>query len=110
MKQTPTSNIVEITANKKVPQKEEPKPTIVQNPQPAQDASKSYCKCKGHDSCEIVFACYECSDTYCYKCLDAHRSHTLIFFKDAYLVSNYENVNQITKATPENSQSPSPVE
>jgi hypothetical protein len=53
-----------------------------------------------------MFACYECSETYCLKCLDAHRHHTLIFFKDAYLVSNYENVNQITKAATDNPHAP----
>jgi len=47
---------------------------------------KSYCKIKGHQSHEIVFACYECKDTYCLGCLDAHKEHTLIYFKDSYII------------------------
>jgi len=31
--------------------------------------AKSYCKVQSHEQQEIVFACYECKDTYCYSCL-----------------------------------------
>lgn len=53
---------------------------------------KSYCKIKDHHTHEIVFACYECKDTYCLSCLDSHSTHTLIYFKDSYIVQNYDNV------------------
>ena len=43
---------------------------------------KSFCKVKGHQSHEIVFACYECKDTFCLNCLDAHNTHQIIYFKD----------------------------
>ena len=44
---------------------------------------------------EIVFACYECSDTFCKLCIQSHDQHTVIFFKDSYLVSNYDQVTQV---------------
>jgi hypothetical protein len=56
---------------------------------------KSFCKVAGHTSHEIVFACYECRDTYCSQCIDAHLSHTVIFFKDSYMVQNYDFVTQM---------------
>lgn len=61
----------------------------------AAQAVKSYCKVANHSHHEIVFACYECSDTFCYSCLPAHQTHTLIYFKDSYLVSNYDNVQSV---------------
>ena len=69
--------------------------------------SKSCCKQPGHEHEEIVFACYECSDTYCYKCLEDHRGHHLIYFKDGYIVANYDQVAKIsnTKSTDEASNS-----
>lgn len=74
----------------------------------AADCSKSFCKVESHETQEIVFACYECSDTYCFGCLDAHKSHTLIYFKDAYLVNNFEHVQTVTKVDPKQ-QPPNPV-
>ena len=77
--------------------------TPIANPAPTVtpvDASaiKSYCKVSGHERQEIVFACYECSDTFCHLCLDQHRTHTLIYFKDMYLFSNYDDVVQMKSA------------
>lgn len=68
-------------------------PSLAQSRQESQAQAKSCCKMKSHEQQEIVFACYECKDTYCYLCLDAHRSHTLIYFKDAHMVLNYNHIN-----------------
>jgi hypothetical protein len=32
------------------------------------------------------------------NCLDAHNTHTIIYFKDAYIVHNYDNVTIQTTA------------
>ena len=64
------------------------------------EGGKSYCKVQSHDNEEIVFACYECSDTFCKRCVYAHRSHTVIFFKDPYLSANFSEVTQIEPMTP----------
>lgn len=50
---------------------------------------------QGHFTHEIVFACYECRDTYCSHCIESHVSHTVIFFKDAYMVANYDHLCQM---------------
>ena len=65
-----------------------PDPPTKNNPSSSneQQKQKSCCKIKGHSSHEIVFACYECKDTYCIGCLDAHKDHTLIYFKDSHIV------------------------
>ena len=57
--------------------------------------SKSYCKVADHGDNEIMFACYQCRNTYCHLCLDAHRNHRLIYFKDPYIVLNYDNVKPL---------------
>ena len=75
---------------------------------PSHEEQKSFCKVKGHAAKEIVFACYECKDTYCYGCLDAHRGHRLIYF-NAFLDGNYEQVTQMNKtpaSPPDNSTEP----
>jgi hypothetical protein len=59
----------------------------------SQTQSKSFCKVKSHEHFEIEFACYECKDTYCFSCLEDHREHTLIYFKDAHMLLNYNNIN-----------------
>ena len=63
--------------------------------QPPITGNKSCCKVQNHEHEEIVFACYECSDTFCRLCIADHENHTVIFFKDTYLVSNYDEVTQI---------------
>ena len=64
------------------------------------EGGKSYCKVQSHENEEIVFACYECSDTFCKRCVYAHRTHTVIFFKDPYLSANFSEVTQIEPMTP----------
>ena len=55
----------------------------------------SYCKKPGHEREEIEGACYQCADTFCKYCIEAHKDHYLIFFQDSYLKNNYESVQQI---------------
>lgn len=56
------------------------------------EREKSCCKVKSHEQKEIVFACYECKDTFCRSCLEQHCGHTLIYFKDQHIVLNYSHV------------------
>ena len=55
----------------------------------------SYCKKPDHEREEIEGACYQCADTFCKYCIEAHKDHYLIFFQDSYLKNNYEQVSQI---------------
>lgn len=50
----------------------------------------SYCKTRGHEKQEIEAACYQCAETFCIQCVEAHRNHYVIFFQDAYLKNNYD--------------------
>lgn len=52
----------------------------------------SYCKTKGHELQEIEAACYQCAETFCKQCVEAHRNHYVIFFQDGYLKNNYDEV------------------
>ncbi len=63
--------------------------------QPSGDHRVSYCKKPGHEREEIEGACYQCADTFCKYCIEAHKDHYLIFFQDSYLKNNYESVQQI---------------
>lgn len=38
----------------------------------ANEQMKSFCKVQGHGVHEIVFACYECRDTFCSQCIESH--------------------------------------
>ena len=62
---------------------------------PASGKPVSYCKKPGHEREEIEGACYQCADTFCKYCIEAHRDHYLIFFQDSYLKNNYASVNQL---------------
>ena len=59
------------------------------------DNRVSYCKRPGHEKEEIEGACYQCADTFCKQCMDCHKDHTVIFFKDCYIKNNYEWFQQI---------------
>lgn len=61
------------------------------------DAKKSYCAI--HKDQEIVFACYQCQKMCCHKCENHHKGHTKAFFKDKFIYSNYDNVEQIDPET-----------
>ena len=70
----------------------------VNAPQPSTASSTervSYCKKPGHEREEIEGACYQCADTFCKYCIEAHRDHYLIFFQDSYLKNNYSSVQQL---------------
>ena len=60
-------------------------------------SNKSYCKVFSHEEHEIMFACYQCQNTFCHKCLKDHKDHTLIYFKDKdpYIELNYEQVKPV---------------
>lgn len=49
----------------------------------------------GHGANDIMFACYQCSNTFCMSCLETHRNHTLIYFKDPYIELNYSDVRPV---------------
>ena len=52
-------------SEKEAPQKKEAKPD-------QSEQMKSFCKVQGHGAHEIVFACYECRDTFCSHCIESH--------------------------------------
>lgn len=56
------------------------------------DIKKSYCQL--HQDEEIVFACYQCQVMCCSMCANMHIGHTKAYFKDLFVESNYENVEQ----------------
>ena len=76
-------------SNATAKQQKEPKPVD------SSEQMKSFCKVKDHGKHEIIFACYECRDTFCSHCIESHISHTVIFFKDSYMVANYDYVTQM---------------
>ena len=61
----------------------------------AGDTRVSYCKLPGHERDEIEGACYQCAETFCKQCMEAHKDHTVIFFKDCYIKNNYDWFQQI---------------
>jgi len=72
-----------------------PSSSMLRMGQQSGDQRVSYCKKSGHEREEIEGACYQCADTFCKYCIEAHKDHYLIFFQDSYLKNNYESVQQI---------------
>ena len=67
----PTKSVKEPNHNNLVPPQAQRGPVDAkQSEHPAHGGpNKSCCKVEGHGMQEIVFACYECSDTFCKLCI-----------------------------------------
>ena len=72
-----------------------PSSSMLRCGQHSSDTRVSYCKLSGHEREEIEGACYQCAETFCKQCMEAHKDHTVIFFKDCYIKNNYEWFQQI---------------